>query len=896
MDSLSSRQTSAEEQIHHLLQILTQIKQFNDQVKDVLDEPSSKESRHLEELMLLLIPLFHNLSTAFCEKLNRTTETLESTFHLLQRIQDHFPDQSSDTAAEPIKLLTEVIQILENTANGLKLSEEQLNNVTAQCKDYMTEERNGHVEEKLTSGDTEGFINDKETTCNTKSPEQTEHLRLKKESATNTQGDETDNAFISDTNDQTCKTGNDDGSHQTQEQMDKNDDGPLLDEQMLPTDEQVTRDQEINARKDHQKQYVSKEENISDVSFSEVTLNGTTVNISVEHLMDSGNWTYKEFTLQVEGEDEEHFACFIKAPSSILQGLNCRYMDDISSLMVSDGEELVSSVLNISSCTTDLKIPFPISISIPFNSHYRGSYKDVMVKTINEKLQASYLTPNSLDGYHGNHKGNFAEIKIYKLGTFCVVSCLKKENFTVLRKGLSLKLNVDSRISFNYPPGCFSSSIIVQFKVQPIDTSLISVLKMKHDIYHPVVSCSPLIHMRQPSIPTFNKSVMVILPCPPNPEKKKAGDDGDKRASSATASKVTATHQIRAVSASVRKHGDNPSELLKLLALKEDQWIVLDDIVVKNVQNGIVSFELCEQIHSFIVVRLSSAVESTHLIRFIKSLEVAIRSSMVNVVLYRKQDNFHNILVELVPSKELNWEVSALVEAGYTGPPEPSEPISIQEGDQINFRFCGNISASGGKDSSEVYKLTFHTQKMQRLSLDLSVVDEFGNYSSPHYKGTVAFYRLPKEDIIVSYRTGQSTDNSLAQRTPVCKLQITLPKVERNITRPSSTKLITSDPGDLLWDSVVKWVAPELSEDDVSELIQSLPVRRSTLQLVRLKSPDNLSTQVYELLSLWKKRLPASTDKFRLLARHLHKCGRNDLVEQMKVKWESQMTATQKTS
>lgn len=52
----------------------------------------------------------------------------------------------------------------------------------------------------------------------------------------------------------------------------------------------------------------------------------------------------------------------------------------------------------------------------------------------------------------------------------------------------------------------------------------------------------------------------------------------------------------RAVSASVRKHGDNPSELLKLLALKEDQWIVMDDIVVKNVQNGIVSFEMTEHL------------------------------------------------------------------------------------------------------------------------------------------------------------------------------------------------------------------------------------------------------------------------------------------------------------
>lgn len=68
---------------------------------------------------------------------------------------------------------------------------------------------------------------------------------------------------------------------------------------------------------------------------------------------------------------------------------------------------------------------------------------------------------------------------------------------------------------------------------------------------------------------------------------------------------------------------------------------------------------------------------------------------MVNVVLYKRKDNFHNIIVELVPSKELNWEISALIDAGYTGPPEPSEAIALQEGDQIHFQFCGNISASG---------------------------------------------------------------------------------------------------------------------------------------------------------------------------------------------------------
>ncbi|XP_018416763.1 PREDICTED: death domain-containing protein 1 [Nanorana parkeri] len=750
----------------------------------------------------------------------------------------------------------------------------------------MREDGSSNLTDRFTSCDTEGLIYNKEITCTAESPELEENLSEKKDSLLNAQRDETDNTVISDTNDQCYKTDSVEESHQTLEQKDKNNNRSLHEEQTYTVDEHMARHQELNDKTDHQQEYTGSKEEIMDISATELTLNGTTVNLSPEHLLNADHWIYKEYTLEVEGEDEEQLACFIKAPSFVLQRLKCRFINEISSLVVSDGEELVSSVLNISSQETDLKIPFPISISIPFNSHYRGSYKDVMVKTIDEKLKASYLTPISLDGYHGNHKGSFAEIKVYQLGTFSVISCLKKENFTVLRKGLSLKLSVDSRISLNYPPGCLSSSVIVQFKVQPIDTSLISVLKVKQDIYHPVVSTSPLVHMKQPSTQVFHKPFTVFLPCPPNLEKRKSRDESDKRASSAAASKVTGTHQIRAVSASVRKHGDNPSELLKLLALKEDQWIVLDDIVVKNVQNGIVSFEMSEHLQSFIVVRLSSAMDAPHLIQFIHNLEFAIHSSLVNVVLYNKKDNFHNIIVELVPSKELNWEISALTEAGYTGPPEPSEGIALQEGDQIHFLFCGNISATDGTDSKKTYRLTFHSQKMHRMSLDLSVVDEFGNYSSPHYKGTVAFYRVSKEDIVTSYKTGQSNDSSLQERTPVCKLPITLPKVEKNFSRPSSTKLITGDPGDLLWDSVLKWVSHELSEEDATELLLSLPLRRSTVQLVRLKNPDNLAAQVYELLTLWKKRLPTSTDKYRLLARHLNKSGRGDLVEQMKVKWE----------
>ncbi|XP_069600725.1 death domain-containing protein 1 isoform X1 [Ranitomeya imitator] len=850
--------------------ILAQIKQYNESVKDALEESHPQNHQDFKELMCLLIPLIRDLSKSLCAKLSGTTETLQNTLHILKELQEKFKDLN--TTNDYINYLIMVKQILEDTEGSLKLSEEHLENIDAESKLLANENYNNDAALRINSEHINGIAKSEENVITTDSSEFSEDTSQERKIETNVQREEPDNLIkINDNTDETNEP----------ECMDKNR-FSVTEEQAHLHNTNITCEQIINPQPEQRR------ENAEEPSSSEVIVNGT--RHKADCLSDSGAWTYKEFTLQDDEVGEDLLACFIRAPSSILQKLQCRFMDDISSLVVSNSEELVSKVLNISCLDDHLKIPYPINISIPFSSHYRGSYKDIMVKVIDKKFNSSYLTPNSLEGRHGEHKGSFAEVKVYKLGTFSVVSCLKKEKFNVLKKGLSLKLSVDSRISLNYPPGCFSSSVIVQFKVQPIDTSLISVLKAKHDIYHPVVSSSPLIQVKQPSVQAFHKPVTVFLPCPPNPEKKKTGDDAEnRRAASAAGSKTTGTHQIRAVSASVRKHGDNPSELLKLLALKEDQWIILDDIVVKNVQNGLVSLEVTEYMQRFIVVRLSSAMDNTHLIKFIQSLEYAIYSSMVNVVLYRKNNNFNKVIAELVPSKELNWEINALMEAGYTGPPEPSEAIILQEGDQIHFTFCGNIAASDVKESGKTFKLTFHSQRMQKKCMDISVVDEFGNYSSPHFKGTVAFYKISKEEITEGYKSGLSTDNYIQQRTPVCKLSVTLPKVEKNISRPSSTKLLTVGPKDMLWDSVLKWVAQELSEEDAAELLHSLPIRRSTIQLVRLKSPNNLTNQIYELLSLWKKRLPTSTDKFRLLGRHLQKSGRSDLVEQMKVKWEPNM-------
>ncbi|NWT38268.1 DTHD1 protein, partial [Chroicocephalus maculipennis] len=565
------------------------------------------------------------------------------------------------------------------------------------------------------------------------------------------------------------------------------------------------------------------------------------------------------FLMEESGKNERTVACFIKAPATALENLKCKIANDTSSLVVSDSEELISNVISIECSDYEKEIPFPINIAIPFTSCFRGNYREIMVKVTDVNFQSKYLTPISLERYQGNHKENFAEVKIYQLGVFSVVSRLKKETFTVPNIGLLQKLSVDSRISFYYPPETFSSPAPMQLKVQPIEPSLVSTLKARHDMYHSVVSTSALVYVQHPSAQPFNSAVTITLPCPPNPEKKSQGDE---------------TEHARAITATVKRVAMAYHSRVLYFLVFFFFFFAFFFFFFK---------------YSFVVIRLSFLLENTYLLLFAQALEEAVYSTMANVILYRKRENPYKIVVLLSASKELTWELQKLHEEGYFGPPEPTQQFPLREGEQIHFRFRGNIFASeNGKDFRKVYRLIFHSQRKPRLELQTKEVDEFGNHSSPHYKGTAVFYKITREMITKKWEQPLPY-GEYEHQSPLCKLALTLPKHEKLIKRPQSTKRISSDSSEALWDNLLYWLAEELAEDNTSLLALCLPVRRSILQLVRLKCPDNLTHQIYELLCCWKKTLPRSADKQRLLSRYLRKSGRSDLSEELRFKWQNKV-------
>lgn len=96
-----------------------------------------------------------------------------------------------------------------------------------------------------------------------------------------------------------------------------------------------------------------------------------------------------------------------------------------------------------------------------------------------------------------------------------------------------------------------------------------------------------------------------------------------------------------------------------------------------------------------LVVRLLSFVRPSHLTSLVEELEESVYRHMVTIVLLRRCEEPHAVLVAALPSRDLSWELSKLQAQGYRGPPEPSPEIPMCEGEQLLLRFSGNITSTG---------------------------------------------------------------------------------------------------------------------------------------------------------------------------------------------------------
>ncbi|XP_076829629.1 death domain-containing protein 1 isoform X2 [Brachyhypopomus gauderio] len=564
--------------------------------------------------------------------------------------------------------------------------------------------------------------------------------------------------------------------------------------------------------------------------------------------------------------------CYLTVPPHLTKLVTCKLVEGLSSLMVSGSEELVSSVLSVE-IPSGAKCPFPLTIALPFRAYYCSSYREITVKAVDRERRVSYITPAATEGIYGGHRGSFAVVRVYSLGVFAVLSRLQKEMFTIPKRGLSLKLCVDPRICLDYQPGSFTTPAIAQ--VQPVD--VMSTLKCRNDSYLSVLSTSPMLYLNHPSTLSPQRPLTLTLPCPPNPDKR-TGEENTHLSSLSLTSNNLSPHRVSVLNASVKSSSDASKEQLEVLGCRGEQWNVLDKVSVRNLQNGLVSFELVENYERLIVLRLlSSTRPPCCMSSFVEELEESVRTCAVTIVLQTGREDPGSVALTALPSRELSCGLVELQAQDYWGRPEPSAEISMREGEQLLLRFSGNIISTGDQHT---HTITFHSQRRNKLRLRLVELDPFGNHSSPHYRGTAVLFRVTRDQLVWSGDRAVVSDHYCLEE-PVCKLSLTLPKTVRTVPRPLITKVLQHDRTEPLRDELLAWLSGELCEEDSALLARCLRLRRSAVQLARIRAPGSLARQTYHMLAAWRRALPSSAEKRPLLARCLGRIGRPELAEEL---------------
>ncbi|TSL40982.1 Death domain-containing protein 1 [Bagarius yarrelli] len=326
--------------------------------------------------------------------------------------------------------------------------------------------------------------------------------------------------------------------------------------------------------------------------------------------------------------------CYLTAPAQVTKVLRCKAVDDLSSLMVSGSEELISSVLRLENIS-NMKCPFPITVAVPFWACYCLNYHEAVVKVVDQEQRISYVTPAATEGIYGGRR------------------------------------------------------------VQPVDAVLLSSLKCRNDSCHFILSTSPLLYLNHPLTVSPLRPLTLTLPCPPKPTKLRRGEEKPSTYFDSTAL-IPDTISPHRVSASVKASRQMlTKDQLVVLGWKDEHWNVLDKVTLKTLQNDLVSFEMLENYERLIVLRLLSPVRPSCLVLFAEELQESVRTCTVSIVIHRKQEDPSSVVLAVLPSKNLSWGLTELHAQGYYGSPEQSSKILMREGEQLLVKFSGNISNTG---------------------------------------------------------------------------------------------------------------------------------------------------------------------------------------------------------
>ncbi|XP_052268822.1 death domain-containing protein 1-like [Dreissena polymorpha] len=516
----------------------------------------------------------------------------------------------------------------------------------------------------------------------------------------------------------------------------------------------------------------------------------------------------------------------------------------------------------------------------------------------------------------------FAVAEVNSLERVAVFSRLKRDYSTISKKGGKVTSSFDQRICMTIPKGCITGKDHIMMEVLPLDSSSVTDLKSRSTKCKGLLSSSPIVHMQFEST-AFETPVTVTVPCPPNPIKAKKlaamRKAKEEKMKNPTRAPILLPHEIEALEKEKQKsklqkmqeqiaaaenqkdepkptkwymgdyamNEDDENDNLYLISCHGNKWTPVENVNIMQVKLDLLQFDLDRPLEKFMVLRTKTNVKEEEVGSMANEVSSFLSQKFVQVILKQKSNDPLDTVLSVVPTSRTEKTLKKLSQEGYDDGPEPSQALSINEGDVIEVGFRGNIKSRDSEDIQFVYNSNMDSE----TEFHACEVDKYLQRNFPVYRGVVEVYRNYKVKTATTRRKRRDSNEENEEqpyenkRDKLCELAINIPKyhVEQNsaVIRAPVTIHNTSDPVN---DELCRFVAEELGEE-WKMVAGYLNVSKPRVQAIlrNLQNGDcNDCDARYDMLMTWLKKTPKAVDKVSCLSNALLKSGRGDLAEEIR--------------
>ncbi|GAB1600305.1 uncharacterized protein LOC115227399 [Argonauta hians] len=596
-------------------------------------------------------------------------------------------------------------------------------------------------------------------------------------------------------------------------------------------------------------------------------------------------------------------------------------------------EELVSFIIQISQTDTFVNTDEPLYIAVPhFTSRASTISREVFIKM---KTGSHWYEVPTIEVTVDSHKEiKFAQTLLRVPALYAVVSRLKRDYITFTTISTKVTSSYDQRITFSIEKDCFSQKEHVLLTAQPVDSTSISELRSHKNSFKGLLSSSPIITTQWESN-EFLKPILVTLPCPPNPakvkriaaikaqreeriknpkmamleeaerereRKKKSRERSSKQtmARSRTGTSLTDDDSVTSHTEGIRpnqrwymgryaNNDDDENDQLFFVACTGNKTWTVGDVTVTQLKLDQLQLMLYQPYRKFLVLRTRTTVNETLAVKMAAKLENYISQRLVQVILRRSVLNDLQYSLHVVPLQKCTSIFNKLKESEFTNSPPSFPVISVEEGQLIEIKFRGNLKNTTPQRNSFIYNSNLNT------SIDFSVleIDKYLQKNFPVFRGYVRLFRhinppeVKRKNKVEEENLGFIDSGYNTTLEFLTEIPLSIPKTHI-LPNPVHIRaqVVIRNRDDPVNEVLMQELAIALG-DEWRRLSHQLNITSIRLQAIwrNTQACEWKEEQAkYEMLMTWLKTLPKCVDKISVLCEALNRCGRPDLMADVRMR------------